>query len=96
MNQLTNRLRALAPGALGSLQRGIEKESLRVYPDGMLVNTPHPAGLGSAMTHPLITTDFSESQIELVTGVHTSNQACLDELTQIHQEWRRKLRISAK
>ncbi len=85
MNQLTNRLRALAPGALGSLQRGIEKESLRVRPDGMLVNTPHPAGLGSAMTHPLITTDFSESQIELVTGVHTSNKACLDELTQIHQ-----------
>ncbi len=80
-----NRLRALAPGALGSLQRGIEKESLRVRPDGMLVTTPHPAGLGSAMTHPLITTDFSESQIELVTGVHASNKACLEEITQIHQ-----------
>jgi glutamate--cysteine ligase len=78
-------LRALAPGALGSLQRGIEKESLRVHRDGMLVGTPHPAGLGSAMTHPLITTDFSESQIELVTGVHASTRACLDELTQIHQ-----------
>jgi glutamate--cysteine ligase len=85
LNQLINRLRALAPGALGSLQRGIEKESLRVRPDGMLVNTPHPAGLGSAMTHPLITTDFSESQIELVTGVHANTRACLEELTQIHQ-----------
>jgi len=85
LNQLINRLRALAPGALGSLQRGIEKESLRVRADGMLVNTPHPAGLGSAMTHPLITTDFSESQIELVTGVHASTRACLEELTQIHQ-----------
>ena len=85
MNQLINRLHALAPGALGSLQRGIEKESLRVRADGMLVGTPHPAALGSAMTHPRITTDFSEAQIEMVTGVHASTAACLEELTQIHQ-----------
>ena len=51
----------------------------------MLADTPHPAGLGSALTHPHITTDFSESQLELITGVHTGVDACLAELTEIHQ-----------
>ncbi|MFI4952407.1 MAG: glutamate--cysteine ligase [Burkholderiales bacterium] len=76
----------MPPGAvLSGLKRGIEKESLRVRPDGMLATTPHPARLGSALTHPFVTTDFSESQAELITGVHASAQACLDELTEIHQ-----------
>jgi len=70
---------------LKSLRRGIEKESLRVRPDGTLATTPHPALLGSALTHPSITTDFSESQLELITGVHESATSCLEELTQIHQ-----------
>src|SRR5690348_2719209 len=70
---------------LSGLRRGIEKESLRVRPDGMLATTPHPARLGSALTHPFVTTDFSESQVELITGVHTSAQSCLDQLTEIHQ-----------
>jgi len=56
-----------------------------VRPDGALATTPHPARLGAALTHPHITTDFSESQLELITGVHTSAQACLQELTHIHQ-----------
>src|SRR6185436_1194300 len=47
--------------------------------------TPHPARLGSALTHPSVTTDFSESQLELITGVHGSADACLDDLTAIHQ-----------
>jgi glutamate--cysteine ligase len=64
---------------------GIEKESLRAQPGGALALTPHPAALGSALTHPSITTDFSESQVELVTGVHNTVDAALDELTQIHQ-----------
>jgi len=51
----------------------------------MLATTPHPGALGSALTHPHITTDFSESQPELITGVHTSAEACLKELTEIHQ-----------
>ena len=71
--------------ALRSLRRGIEKESLRVREDGSLAVTPHPARLGSALTHPSITTDFSESQLELITGVHSSGAACLTELTEIHQ-----------
>jgi glutamate--cysteine ligase len=79
------RLRALPDGAVRGMRRGIEKESLRVRPDGMLAQTLHPQALGSALTHPHITTDFSESQLELITGVHASVEACLEELTQIHQ-----------
>ncbi|MDA8108997.1 MAG: glutamate--cysteine ligase [Betaproteobacteria bacterium] len=85
MTHLQERLRALAPGLLRGLRRGIEKESLRVGPEGALAATPHPAGLGSALTHPHITTDYSEAQLELITGVHTGIEPCLDELTAIHQ-----------
>ncbi len=46
---------------------GLEKESLRVAGDGRIAQTPHPAGLGSALTHPSITTDYSEALLELVT-----------------------------
>ena len=79
------RLRTLSSDALQGIRRGIEKESLRVRPDGSLAQTLHPAALGSALTHPHITTDFSESQLELITGAHTSVEKCLEELTQIHQ-----------
>jgi len=82
---LEERLSALPREVLNSLRRGIEKESLRVRPDGSLATTPHPARLGSALTHPHITTDFSESQVELITGVHSNADACLQELTEIHQ-----------
>ena len=85
MNTLRDRLAALTPDRLAGIRRGIEKESLRATPDGRLALTPHPAALGSPLTHPHITTDFSESQIELVTGAHTSVDAVLAELTQIHQ-----------
>ena len=83
--KIQERLRSLPAGALGNLRRGIEKESLRVRPDGSLALTPHPVGLGSALTHPHITTDFSESQLELITGVHADADHCIEELTEIHQ-----------
>lgn len=67
------------------IRRGIEKESLRTLPGGGLALTPHPLALGSALTHPHITTDYSESQLELITGVHAGVQDCLQELTEIHQ-----------
>jgi len=85
MSHLQERLRALSPAVLAGLRRGIEKESLRVRPDGALAATPHPAALGSALTHPHVTTDFSEAQLELITGVHTGVDACLAELQHIHQ-----------
>ena len=46
---------------------GIEWESLRAKGDGELSLTPHPKVFGDKLTNPLITTDFSESQIEIIT-----------------------------
>ena len=85
MSTLQQRLDALPPAVLRGILRGIEKEGLRVRPDGTLAHTPHPAGLGSALTHPHITTDFSEAQLELITGAHTTAEALLQELTELHQ-----------
>ena len=82
---LQDRLTALTPAQLLGMRRGIEKESLRAQPGGGLALTPHPAALGSALTHASITTDFSESQVELVTAAHTNPEAALDELTRLHQ-----------
>jgi glutamate--cysteine ligase len=75
----------VAPTRLAAMRRGLEKESLRAHSNGRLAMTPHPAVLGSALTHPNITTDFSESQVELITGVHASVQDCMDELTRVQQ-----------
>ena len=72
------------PG-LAALQRGIEKESLRVTAAGELAQTPHARALGSPLTHPHITTDFSEAQLELITGVHPSAEGVLAELADIHR-----------
>nr|WP_315231449.1 glutamate--cysteine ligase [uncultured Albidiferax sp.] len=82
---LLERLAALSPDRLKGIRRGLEKESLRAQPGGSLALTPHPAALGSALTHPHITTDFSESQVELITGVHAGVEDCLAELTEVHQ-----------
>ena len=80
-------LSALKPNTalLTQLGHGIEKESLRVTCDGQLADTGHPRALGSALRHPHITTDFSEAQPELITGVHTSAAKCIEELDDIHR-----------
>jgi glutamate--cysteine ligase len=67
------------------MRRGIEKESLRARATGGLARTPHPTGLGAPLTHPRITTDYSESQLELITGVHATPEAAADELERIHR-----------
>ena len=85
MRGLQERLMALHPARLQGMRRGVEKESLRVTPAGALAMTPHPAALGSALTHQHITTDFSEAQLELITGVHPDTESCEAELTRIHQ-----------
>jgi glutamate--cysteine ligase len=85
MSRWIDRVNALAPERLNGMRRGLEKESLRALPTGGLALTPHPVALGSALTHPNITTDYCESQLELITGVHGDVASCLDELTQVHQ-----------
>ena len=81
---------------LAGIRRGIEKEGLRVLPHGALALTPHPQALGSALTHPLITTDYSESQLELITGAHLGVQECLDELQAVHQYVYRSLQAQGE
>jgi len=46
---------------------GLEKENIRVDQSGNLAQTPHPKVFGNKLKHPYITTDFSESQIEMIT-----------------------------
>jgi glutamate--cysteine ligase len=70
---------------LTGITRGIEKESLRVEPEGHLAKTPHPETLGSALTHPSITTDYSEALLEFITAPSSSIDDVLDELDEIHR-----------
>ena len=53
--------------ALATSKIGLEKESLRVLPEGGISQTPHPKSLGSALTNSQITTDFSEALMEFIT-----------------------------
>ncbi|TDG16030.1 glutamate--cysteine ligase [Seongchinamella unica] len=69
---------------LRDIGRGIEKESLRITPEGFLAQTPHPAGLGSALTHGSITTDYSEALLEFITPVSTRIEESLATLEDIH------------
>jgi glutamate--cysteine ligase len=70
---------------LRQVVRGIEKESLRVDAAGNLSQRPHPRALGSALTHPSITTDFSEALLEFITPPSTSVTETLATLEQIHR-----------
>lgn len=68
---LEARLRRIArlqsPRLLRASSMGVEKEALRVGPDGAIAQTAHPASVGSALTHPYITTDYSEALMEFIT-----------------------------
>lgn len=74
-----------APKILQGGRKGVEKESLRVLPHGKLAYTPHPQLLGSALTNEHITTDYSESLIELVTPAFTQSWELLQYLLDLHQ-----------
>ena len=71
--------RLLKPGL-----RGFEKESLRVGPDGRLAETPHSRAFGSALTHPYLTTDYSEALLEFVTPPCEQTGAALAWLEELH------------
>jgi len=69
----------------GAIKRGIEKESLRVTPEGHISVPDHPAVLGSALTNPYITTDFGEALLEFITPAYASIDECLGMLDNIHR-----------
>jgi glutamate--cysteine ligase len=75
------------PANLVTLQgigRGIEREALRIDQQGRLAQTPHPKALGSALTHPAITTDYAENLLELITPVARSIEQVFSQLATIH------------
>jgi glutamate--cysteine ligase len=86
-NLITRRLTLLAEhrALLGQGRHGIERETLRIDRRGNLATTPHPRALGSALTHPLITTDYSESLLEFVTSAEHDIATALEELDRIHR-----------
>ena len=51
---------------------GIEWEALRVKSDGKLALSPHPEVFGDKLKNPVVTTDFSESQIEIITPTYST------------------------
>jgi glutamate--cysteine ligase len=73
------------PQVLQGGRKGVEKESLRVTPDGDIAATAHPRALGSALTNEHITTDYSEALIELVTPPFTASWELLQYLLDLHQ-----------
>lgn len=83
-------LRENAPLLTGIL-RGIEREALRVDKDGQFAQTPHPSGLGSALTHPMITTDFSEALLEFITPPTHSMPELFSQLESLHHFTVKKL-----
>ncbi|MYN05725.1 glutamate--cysteine ligase [Pseudoduganella aquatica] len=88
-NLLTRRLALLADdkhrAVLGGGLRGIERETLRVDPAGHLAATSHPVALGSALTHPEITTDYAETLLEFITPAEHDIAITLNKLDAIHR-----------
>ncbi len=87
--QLNNTLSAISKDQqlhlLAGGRIGLEKECLRVGENGSLSQQPHPGSLGSALTNPFITTDFSEALLELITPPEKGVSAALSCLQKIHQ-----------
>jgi glutamate--cysteine ligase len=83
--RLSGLINAGEPRILQGGKKGVEKESLRVTPEGVLAQTPHPAGLGSALTNEHVTVDYSEALTELVTPAFTASWELLQYLLDLHQ-----------
>ena len=66
-------------------KKGLEKESLRIARDGTPALTPHPRAWGSPLTHPYITTDYSEALAELITPPFTRIEHATGFLRDLHQ-----------
>lgn len=84
-DRITKLVNTTQSGVLQGGLKGVEKESLRVTPEGRLSQEPHPSGLGSALTNRFITTDFSEALLEFVTPARPNTWETLRTLCDIHQ-----------
>ena len=86
---IQDRLQFLQPlaqqGLFNRIQRGLEKEGLRISSDAELAQTDHPVKLGSTLTHPHITTDYSEALLEFITPASSKLDETLEFLTDLHR-----------
>jgi glutamate--cysteine ligase len=71
--------------SLTGIGRGIEREGLRVLSEGRLSLKPHHYNLGSALTHPNITTDYSETLLEFITPVSFIAETTIAQLQDIQK-----------
>jgi len=71
--------------ALAGIGRGIEREALRILPEGKLSEHGHYHQLGSALTHSQITTDYSETLLEFITPVSQSSEQTIAQLQDIQK-----------
>jgi glutamate--cysteine ligase len=71
--------------AVNNIRRGIEREALRINDEGRFSQADYPKDLGSALTHPYITTDYSEALLELITPPSTSIDTTFAQLQDIHK-----------
>lgn len=71
--------------SLTGFGRGIEREALRVLPEGVLSDKHHDYNLGAALTNPYITTDYSETLLEFITPVNTSPENTIAQLQDIQK-----------
>jgi glutamate--cysteine ligase len=69
---------------LAGIERGIEKEGLRVLPNNQVAQTSHHKALGSTLTHPSITTDYSEALLEFITPKQDGVDDTVGYLTDLH------------
>ena len=81
---------------LQGMLRGIERESLRMQSNGFLSQADHPQALGSALTHPHITTDYSEALMEFITPPQDTIGKALTYLKDIHAVVHRHLEHEEK
>jgi glutamate--cysteine ligase len=69
---------------LSGIVRGVEKEGLRVTSESHIAQTVHQPALGSTLTHPSITTDYSEALLEFITPVLNDVEAIIEYLSDLH------------
>lgn len=63
---------------------GVEREALRVSFEGELSKKDHPKSFGDKINNPYITTDFSESQVEMITPPQKNSEEVYNALSSLY------------
>ena len=72
------------PSLIFEIRQGLERETLRVDQNAKAAKTEHPKKLGSKLTHPSITTDYSENLLEFITPVSKDISDLLSTMSRLH------------